>query len=135
MFVALADLPVRVKTVRLNKLEHRAEGYRAMSGGFAQVPILQEGDWALSESATIMRYLARTQLSSAMLPVPQHWYPHLARPCALVNSALDWANFGLRHWSRQYLWRAAPPPLGPQPRGPPAGCRTLPPPASACPQG
>jgi len=54
------------------------------------VPSITEGDFKLSESATILRYL------SVSRSTPDHWYPSDPKKRARVDELLDWNHTGLR---------------------------------------
>ena len=62
-----------------------------------QVPVLEDGDFRLTESSAILKYLADKQGSSA--------YPTDARQRARVNERLDWFNTGFyRDFSYGFIY-------------------------------
>jgi len=74
------------ETVDLLTGEHLKAAYAAVNPN-CLVPCLQDGDFRLTESATILRYLARTVKSAA--------YPSDLRLRARVDEAMDWVNSNL----------------------------------------
>jgi glutathione S-transferase len=66
--------------------QHLKSAYAAVNPN-CLVPCLQDGDFRLTESATILRYLADSKKSPA--------YPADLRQRARVNEALDWINSNL----------------------------------------
>jgi len=66
--------------------EHLKAAYAAVNPN-CLVPCLQDGDFRLTESATILRYLARTVKSPA--------YPSDLKQRARVDEAMDWVNSNL----------------------------------------
>lgn len=52
---------------------------------FHQVPVILDGDFELSESVAILRYMV------AKNPVDDHWYPKDAKDRARVDEYLSWA--------------------------------------------
>lgn len=74
------------ETVDLASGEHLKAAYAAVNPN-CLVPCLQDGDFRLTESATILRYLARTVKSPA--------YPSDLKLRARVDEAMDWVNSNL----------------------------------------
>lgn len=66
--------------------EHLKAAYAAVNPN-CLVPCLEDGDFRLTESATILRYLADSARSPA--------YPADLRQRARVNEAMDWVNSNL----------------------------------------
>lgn len=66
--------------------EHLKAAYAAVNPN-CLVPCLEDGDFRLTESATILRYLARTVRAPA--------YPSDLRQRARVDEAMDWVNSNL----------------------------------------
>ena len=85
--------------------EHLKEPFKTINPA-SQVPAMQEIDKrtgqvliSLSESHTIMRYLAETR------GCPDHWYPKDLRRRAQVESYLDWHHNFLRQGCGVYFFR------------------------------
>eukprot|EP01087_Luapelamoeba_hula_P011579 TRINITY_DN3156_c3_g1_i1.p1 TRINITY_DN3156_c3_g1~~TRINITY_DN3156_c3_g1_i1.p1 ORF type:complete len:227 (-),score=37.19 TRINITY_DN3156_c3_g1_i1:81-761(-) len=89
-FCVLNDLPVEVKFISLFKREHSTPEFAAVNR-MKRVPALVDGDFRLSESHSIMRYLAQK------FPIADNWYPHsdLVKRTR-VDEYLDWHHLGLR---------------------------------------
>lgn len=95
-FIADQKLPVESQVVDIFKGEH-------MGGPYAQlnpsklIPMLEDGDFRLTESCTILRYLAEKSGSPA--------YPKDLRARARVDEALDWFNSNFyRDWGYGYVY-------------------------------
>lgn len=52
----------------VHKGQHKTAGFEKLYP-LGKVPVLQKGEFILSEAAAILSFLANTQ------PVPDHWYP------------------------------------------------------------
>jgi glutathione S-transferase len=85
LFLADHDLPIEHMLVDLATRENRAEWYLAVNPN-GTVPALVDGGFRITESATILRYLADQAGSPA--------YPVEPRARAKVDEALDWFNTG-----------------------------------------
>ncbi|XP_078427494.1 glutathione S-transferase THETA 1 isoform X2 [Wolffia australiana] len=70
-----------------------------------QVPAIVDGRFKLSESHSILRYIACT-----FPGIPDHWYPSDASSQAKINSVLDWHHSNLRPASAKLVVNSA---LGP----------------------
>lgn len=89
-FVAENDIPVEMQTVDIFKGEQYGEAFSRINPNH-MVPVLEDGDFRLTESATILRYLAETKGSPT--------YPKDVRARARVNEVMDWMNSNLyRDW-------------------------------------
>jgi glutathione S-transferase len=66
--------------------EHLKSAYSEVNPN-CLVPCLQDGDFRVTESATILRYLGETSRAPA--------YPGDARERARINEAMDWVNSNL----------------------------------------
>jgi glutathione S-transferase len=89
-FIADNKIACEQQVVDLFKGEHHGEAYTKVNPN-RMVPMLEDGDFRLSESATILRYLAETIGSAA--------YPKGLRPRAKVDELLDWFNSNFyRDW-------------------------------------
>ncbi|KAG6554530.1 hypothetical protein Mapa_003909 [Marchantia paleacea] len=76
--------------------EHKSPAYLAINPR-GQVPALVDDDFTLTESATILRYMAVTR------SVPDHWYPADVKERARVDLLMDWYQTNLRQTSL-YVW-------------------------------
>lgn len=89
-FIADAGLDVENQVVDIFKGEHHGEAYSKLNPNHL-IPMLEDGDFRLTESATILRYLAEKAGSSA--------YPKDLRRRAKVDEMLDWFNSNFyRDW-------------------------------------
>jgi len=82
-FIADNAIDMEFQVVDLFKGEHYGEAYTKLNPN-RLIPMLEDGDFRLTESATILRYLAEKTGSPA--------YPKDLRGRARVNEMLDWFN-------------------------------------------
>ncbi len=95
-FIADEKLPVEQQVVDIFKGEHMGDAYARLNPS-KLIPLLEDGDFRLSESATILRYLAEKSGSKA--------YPKDLRARARVDEALDWFNSNFyRDWGYGYVY-------------------------------
>jgi glutathione S-transferase len=98
-FIADAKLAVEQQVVDIFKGEHYGEAYQRINPN-RLIPLLEDGDFRLSESATILRYLAETAGSPA--------YPKELRRRAKVDEMLDWFNSNFyRDWGYGFVYPQA----------------------------
>jgi glutathione S-transferase len=83
LFAQESDLPVEFQVVDLMKGEHVQPQY-ASKNPSKMVPMLEDGDFRLTESSAILKYLAEKSNSPA--------YPKDLKARARVNEAMDWIN-------------------------------------------
>ncbi|KAL0371826.1 UNVERIFIED_CONTAM: Glutathione S-transferase T1 [Sesamum calycinum] len=83
-------------SIELGKLQHRSPEYAEINP-MKQVPAIVHGDFKLSESHSILIYLA-----SAFPGVAEHWYPADVHKRAKIHSVLDWHHSNLRRGSLGY---------------------------------
>jgi glutathione S-transferase len=83
LFIAEQRIPVQMQVVDLFSGEHVQGGYAAINPN-RLVPALEDGDFVLTESAAILKYLADKIDSPA--------YPKGLRERARVNERMDWVN-------------------------------------------
>lgn len=89
-FIADNQIAVDLQVVDILKGEHYGEAYSKINPNHL-IPMLEDGDFRLTESATILRYLADKIGSPA--------YPKDAKQRARVDEMLDWLNSNLyRDW-------------------------------------
>src|SRR5262245_34701631 len=85
LFAADNGIPLEYQVVDLMKGEHMQEAYGAINPS-RLVPVLEEGDFRLTESSAILKYLADKFNSPA--------YPKDLKKRARVNEMMDWLNTG-----------------------------------------
>ena len=83
LFVQENNLPVELQVIDLMKGEHVQPPYAAINPS-KLVPVLDDGDFRLTESSAILKYLAE----KSNLPA----YPKELRARARVNERMDWIN-------------------------------------------
>lgn len=86
LFIADNDLPVDLQVVDLFSGEHMREPYTAINPN-KMVPALDDDGFILTESSTILKYLAEKFELAA--------YPKELRRRARINEAMDWFNSNL----------------------------------------
>jgi glutathione S-transferase len=86
LFAAESGLDIDFKVVDLFTGEHLQPAYAAINPN-CMVPVLEDGDFRLTESSAILKYLADKAGSPA--------YPSDPRRRARVNEMMDWFNTGL----------------------------------------
>lgn len=82
LFLALLGLPVELKTVDLVAGEHKQAAFLALNP-FGQVPVIEDGELCLPDSAAILVYLARRYDAGG------HWLPADAVGAARVQRWLS----------------------------------------------
>jgi glutathione S-transferase len=88
-FCKLNQIDIEFKNVNLLEGEHQTESFLKMNP-VATVPTLQDGEYYLFESQTIVRYLAEKYNASKM------WFPKDVGAKYHVNSYLDWHHTNTR---------------------------------------
>jgi len=83
LFIAENGIDCELKVVDLMKGEHYQPEYVAINPN-RMVPVLEDGDFRLTESSAILKYLAEKTGSPA--------YPKELRSRAKVNEMMDWIN-------------------------------------------
>jgi glutathione S-transferase len=83
LFIAEKKLPVTEQFVDLMKGEQRGAAFTARNPS-ALVPVLEDGDFRMTESSAILKYLA------ARFDAPE--YPKNLEQRAKVDEAMDWFN-------------------------------------------
>jgi glutathione S-transferase len=83
LFAAETGLPLEMQIVDIFKGEHHQPPYASLNPN-ALVPMLEDGDFRLTESSAILKYLADTIASPL--------YPKDLRQRARVNERMDWFN-------------------------------------------
>ncbi len=85
-FITDNKLPVEMQVVDLFTGEHMKEPFTRINPNM-MIPVLEDGDFRLTESSAILKYLAET----AGLPS----YPRDPKRRARVNEVMDWFNSNL----------------------------------------
>lgn len=95
-FCRAADIAVQVREIDLSRAEHHSPEFVSLNPN-RLVPVLVDGDFVLTESSAILRYLAGK--------IRSPWYPEDARARARVDELLAWfeANF-YRDFGFQYVY-------------------------------
>jgi glutathione S-transferase len=89
-FIADNSIDCEMQVVDILKGEHYGEAYSKANPNHL-IPMLEDGDFRLTESATILRYLAEKTGSPA--------YPKDMKARARVNEVMDWFNSNFyRDW-------------------------------------
>src|SRR5690349_11352797 len=83
LFAAENDMDVEFRVVDLFTGEHYGDAYSALNPS-RMVPLLEDGEFRLTESSAILKYLADKIDSPA--------YPKDLRERARVNERMDWIN-------------------------------------------
>jgi len=92
LFAAEAGIALEMQLVDIFKGEHRQPTYAAINPN-ALVPVLEDGEFRLTESSAILKYLA-DKIDSPL-------YPKGLQQRARVNERMDWFNTQL---SRDYVF-------------------------------
>jgi glutathione S-transferase len=91
LFIAENKIPVEEVVVDLFTGEHYKEPYSQINPNHL-VPVLEDGDFRLTESSSILKYLAEKTNSPA--------YPKDLKQRAKVNEIMDWFNSNFyRDWA------------------------------------
>ncbi|CAG09655.1 unnamed protein product, partial [Tetraodon nigroviridis] len=102
LFAKLAGIPFEFKHVDLAAGQQLGEEFGKISS-VRRVPVMKDGDFVLTESVAILKYLAQKHAST----LADHWYPADLRLRARVNEYLSWQHANLRgHGSKVFLLRA-----------------------------
>jgi glutathione S-transferase len=83
LFIAEHNIPVEEQTIDLMTGEHYKDSFTGVNPN-RLVPVLEDGDWRLTESSAILKYLADKVNSPA--------YPKDLKQRAKVNEMMDWLN-------------------------------------------
>ncbi len=90
MLAAEANIPIELVVVDILKGEHYGEAFTKINPN-RLIPVLIDGDFTLTESSAIMKYLADK--------VQSPLYPTDLKERARVNERMDWLNTQLySHW-------------------------------------
>lgn len=89
LFIADNKLDVDEQLVDLMTGEHHKEPFASLNPS-RMVPVFEDGDFRLTESSAILKYLADKIDSPA--------YPKDLKQRAKVNEMMDWLNTNYRDW-------------------------------------
>ena len=92
MLAEEANIPLELVPVNLMAGEHYGDEYTSRNPN-QLVPLLEDGDFRLTEGSAILKYLAELANSPA--------YPHDLKARARVNERMDWFNTG---FSREFCY-------------------------------
>ncbi|KAJ6635723.1 Glutathione S-transferase theta-1, partial [Pseudolycoriella hygida] len=98
MFLNLNQIPYQGCKIDIAKGEHLTADYENINP-FKRIPCIVDGDFKLSESVAIYRYLA------GEYKVEEHWYPTDAKKRARVDEYLEWQHMNARLAFSTYFWR------------------------------
>jgi len=99
LFITDNAIPVEVQAIDLLKGEHQSEPFTSINPN-RLVPVLKDGEFLLTESSAILKYLADKTQSSA--------YPRDLKQRARVNEMMDWLNTNFyRDWGYGLIYPQA----------------------------
>jgi len=96
IFCRAANIQHELVPVRITAGDNKTPEYKKMNP-FQKVPVLLDGDFALTESVAMFRYLAREK------NVADHWYPSDSKAQARVDEYLEWQHLNTRMMCAQYF--------------------------------
>ncbi|XP_071491363.1 glutathione S-transferase theta-1-like [Diadema antillarum] len=91
VFLKHTSIPFEIVDIDLAKGEHRKPEFAAINP-MMQVPAIKDGDFCLSESVAIFRYLATKYAED----VPNFWYPKEIEKRAKVDEYMAFHHQGIR---------------------------------------
>ena len=89
IFCSAARIPHEVVSVRVGRGDTRTPEFVKINPRM-RVPVIMDGDFILTESVAIMRYLAREK------EVEDHWYPGDSKAQARVDEYMEWQHLNIR---------------------------------------
>ncbi len=89
IFCVLNNIPFKDRHLRIFRGEMYREEYQKINP-LALIPAINDDGFLLSESPTILRYLATTR------QVPEKWYPKDPKKRAEIDRYLDWHPSNIR---------------------------------------
>nr|WCC58247.1 glutathione S-transferase [Pharsalia antennata] len=90
IFLKLTNIPFEACPVALRKGEHLTEEFKKKFSKFQRVPFIHDGNFRLTESVAIFRYLAREY------PVKDNWYSKDSKQQAKIDEYLEWQHLNIR---------------------------------------
>ena len=97
-FCRLNKIPHQVVETRIAKGDHKSPEFLKINPN-GQVPAIKDGDFCLSESHAILRYLAESR------GLTENWYPKDLKKRAIVDQYLDWHHTMLRQGAAGFVFR------------------------------
>jgi glutathione S-transferase len=91
-YCAENEIPIEIVSVSLQKGEQQTPRFLALNPN-GQVPLLEDGDFVLGETSSILKYIADANGARG--------YPRDAKKRARVNERMDWLNTG---FTRDFLY-------------------------------
>lgn len=85
IFFKINKLPFDAVTVKIGRAEHLSKKFKEINR-FQKVPCIVDGDFKLSESVAILRYVVASHPNL----VADHWYPSNIQERARVDEYLEW---------------------------------------------
>eukprot|EP00088_Acartia_fossae_P010720 TRINITY_DN1536_c0_g1_i11.p1 TRINITY_DN1536_c0_g1~~TRINITY_DN1536_c0_g1_i11.p1 ORF type:complete len:252 (-),score=60.52 TRINITY_DN1536_c0_g1_i11:4-720(-) len=89
IFCKATGIQHEIVPVRILQGDTKTDEYTAMNP-FQKVPVLKDGDFTLTESVAMLRYLATTR------DIADHWYPKDPKQQARVDEYMEWQHMGTR---------------------------------------
>ncbi|GLG95039.1 Glutathione S-transferase 1 [Gryllus bimaculatus] len=101
IFLKMNKIPFEDCKVNLSQGEHMTDEY-ARINPFQKVPAIIDGNFQLTESVAILRYLSREK------SVPDFWYPKESKAQAKVDEYLEWQHINTRLSCAMYFQTKPP---------------------------
>ncbi|CAG2068140.1 unnamed protein product, partial [Timema podura] len=89
LFLLGNKIPFERKEINLKYGDHQSEEFGRLNP-FRKVPVIVDGNFPLTESVAILRYLCREK------NVTDHWYPRDSKLQAKVDEYLEWQHLDTR---------------------------------------
>ena len=99
IFCSAARIPHEVVRVRVGRGDTRTPEFVKINPRM-RVPVIVDGDFILTESVAIMRYLAKEK------EVEDHWYPRDSKAQARVDEYMEWQHLNIRCFMSSVLEEA-----------------------------
>ncbi|XP_063226245.1 uncharacterized protein LOC134533028 [Bacillus rossius redtenbacheri] len=98
IFLKTNKIPFDPEEINLSVGEQYTETFGQLNR-FRKLPVIADGDFVLTESVAILRYLCREK------DVPDHWYPKDSKQQAIVDEYLEWQHLNTRLNVSVYMLR------------------------------
>ncbi|XP_049937277.1 glutathione S-transferase theta-1-like isoform X1 [Schistocerca serialis cubense] len=89
LFLLANDIPFVAREINVLHGEQFSEEFAKLNP-MKKVPVIKDGEFTLTESVGILRYLCREK------NVPDHWYPADSKKQARVDEYLEWQHTNTR---------------------------------------